>query len=193
MIGNPCRDNPCPSFREKWSIDLYSRGRLCSSLFFFPPASIPCGKFAINDDCLREHRLQAAVRSDERSLYRDHRVKPRPSSVAKSSDAVSDDELFAIKRDATTWQSDRTTTTELLRGRARRGSPREPRSGQIGRKRIVRRRVEADVSIVLLVEESAGERIRLVINHPSDAERIDVAERADGAVGLPSLLVILPP
>lgn len=82
--------------------------------------------------------------------------------------------------------------TELLRG-ARLGGSREPRPGQIRRKRIVRRRVEADVSIVLLVEESAGERIRLVINHPSDTEWIDVAKRTDVAVGLPFLLVILPP
>lgn len=44
------------------------------------------------------------------------------------------------------------------------------------------------------MKESAGARIRLVIDHPSDAERIDVAERADVvAVRLPLLLVVLPP
>lgn len=59
--------------------------------------------------------------------------------------------------------------------------------------RIIRRRVEADVSIVLPVLEPAGLRIRPVINHPSDAERIDVAERADVvAGGLALVFVILP-
>lgn len=82
--------------------------------------------------------------------------------------------------------------TELLRDARLRGS-RKPRPGQIRRKRIVRRRIEADVSIVLFVEESAGERIRLVINHPSDTKWIDVAKRTDVAVGFPSLLMILPP
>lgn len=42
--------------------------------------------------------------------------------------------------------------------------------------------------------ESAGARIRLIINHSPDAERIDVAERADvTALWFPLFLVILPP
>lgn len=108
VIENPRRDNLCPlSVKYRVSISTFTRSFFYSSLFFLSPASLPTGKFTINNDCLREHRLQAAVRSDERSRYRDHRVEPRPSSVAKSSvDAVSNDELFAIKRDATTWRSD---------------------------------------------------------------------------------------
>lgn len=44
------------------------------------------------------------------------------------------------------------------------------------------------------MEKSAGEWICLVINHPSDTERIDVAERTNVvAIGLSSLFVILPP
>lgn len=79
------------------------------------------------------------------SRCRDHRVEPRQSkSAAKASvDAISDDErqTTAAKR-----YNDEGT---LLRGFRR--SSRESRSRQIGRARIVRRRVESDVSIVLLV------------------------------------------
>ncbi|CAL1680307.1 unnamed protein product [Lasius platythorax] len=164
--------------------------------FFLPSAfvgSIAAGKSATNEkNFFREHRQSAAVQSDERSRYRDHRVEPR---VMKSSvDAVSDVMSSSINVVLQRSEAMNTTRELLRRGSSRRRGSRDACPGQIGRKRIVRRRVEADVSVVLLVEESAGEWIRLVINHASDAERIDVAERTNViAVGLPFLLVILPP
>lgn len=43
------------------------------------------------------------------------------------------------------------------------------------------------------MDKTAGVRVRLVVDYPADAERVDVAERADVvAVRLPLLLVILP-
>lgn len=168
---------------------LHSRDRLYIHHCFFLS---PTFKWRIHDQRRLLKRTSITGGSSIRRAVSLSRSSSRTKAVAKSQRRRGIG-WWAL-RDKT-WcynVAKRWTTTELLRS-ACRGSSREPRPGQVRRKRIVRRRIEADVSIVLLVKESAGERIRLVINHPSDAKRIDVAERADVAVGLPFFFVILPP
>lgn len=146
------------------------------------------GKSVTNKERLLKLNIDGSVRSlGGREIVGSNRGR---STWRNWHGAMSDDEFFAIKRRyniAKRW-----TSSSSLRVGCWGGS-RGSSSRQIRWRRVVGRRCEADVSVVLLMDETASVRVRLVVNHPADAEGIDIAERSHVvAVWFPFLLVILP-
>lgn len=113
MIENPCRGIfifPHEKHRALIFRSIFTRPYLFTIVLPFSErwSFIPGGKFTINEDCLREQSITggSSIRWAVSLSRSSNRTEAVQRSEIPSVDAISDDELFAIKRDATTWQSD---------------------------------------------------------------------------------------